>query len=400
MSKRSSTHAQLLKEIGELRARLDEAEAKLRAVRGGEHTPREDEALFAQLFEFAPDAIVVMDRQGRIARVNTRVEAVFGYRAKELIGWPVEMLMPPAFRERHARHRVGYLAQPRLRQMGAGMELYGRRKDGSKFPVDIMLAPVHTRDGLIVLSIIRDITERKQFEQMLREQNVELENAVLAKDRLLASMSHELRTPLNAIIGFAGTLNANQEKHLQTIQASAKHLLSLINNLLDLAKIESGKVALDFEPVACRSMIEEVAAVLRPLAEHKGLKFEINVPRPDLVVQSDRRALSQIIFNLASNAINFTEKGEVRLEIKQRQENGQRVTEIRVADTGIGIRPADQARLFQAFEQPHVGSARYHQGTELGLHLSQKLAGLLGAHIIFESESGKGSAFAVVLPER
>jgi protein-histidine pros-kinase len=258
---------------------------------------------------------------------------------------------------------------------------------------------------MLVMSAIRNITDRKRFEQTLQEKNVELEKANLAKDRFLASMSHELRTPLNGIIGFTGTLlmqlagplTSDQERQLQIIEKSAEHLLSLLNDLLDLAKIESGKVELKLEPVVCRSVIESVAAVLRPLAETKGLKFEVKMSQPDLVIKADQRALSQIIINLTNNAIKFTEQGAICLELAQRQANGQKLTEFRVIDTGIGIQPEDQARLFQAFEQ--LDTSRRFEGTGLGLHLSQKLAHLLGGHIEFQSEYGQGSRFSLVIPE-
>src|SRR5207244_536571 len=148
---------------------------------------------------------------------------------------------------------------------------------------------------------------------------------------------------------------------LRTIQTSARHLLSLINDLLDLAKIESGKVELNFEPVVCRSVVEEVANALRPLAESKGLRFELDSPDDNLIVMTDRRALSQIIINLSNNAIKFTENGMVRLEV-DRMKNGGTMTQIRVKDTGIGIRADDKERLFHAFEQVHASGARRHEG--------------------------------------
>jgi len=218
-------------------------------------------------------------------------------------------------------------------------------------------------------------------------------------------MSHELRTPLNAIIGFTGTLlmklpgpiTGDQENQLQTIQTSARHLLSLINDLLDLAKIESGKVELRLEPVPCRAVLEEVAGALRPGALGKSLSLEVDLASPDLVLLTDRRALNQILINLTNNAIKFTEKGTIRIQVETRGLNGENATEIRVVDTGIGIRADDQKKLFEAFSQLESGTRR-HEGTGLGLHLSQKLAGLLGGHITFRSEFGRGSTFTLVIP--
>jgi protein-histidine pros-kinase len=218
-------------------------------------------------------------------------------------------------------------------------------------------------------------------------------------------MSHELRTPLNAIIGFTGTLlmklpgplTTDQEKQLRTVQSSAKHLLALINDILDVAKIEAGKIELQLEPIACQSVIEEVATALQPAAERKGLKFEVNLPPAEVVVQADRRALSQILINLTNNAIKFTEQGSVCLELSQRRSNGRTLTEISVSDTGVGIRPEDQTKLFKAFIQVSSGIRRRSEGTGLGLHLSQKLAELLGGQITFQSEFGKGSRFSLIL---
>jgi signal transduction histidine kinase len=240
-----------------------------------------------------------------------------------------------------------------------------------------------------------------------REKNVELASAMQAKDTFLAAMSHELRTPLNAIIGFTGTLlmklpgplNADQEKQLKTVQGSAKHLLTLINDLLDLAKIEAGKAELALERTACRGVLEEVVASLRPLADTKGLALLIQAPAGEVAVNTDRRALSQIVLNLVNNAIKFTERGTVRLTLARRETDGRSAVEIGVQDTGIGIRAEDQARLFAAFTQLDATTRRRHEGTGLGLHLSRKLAEVLGGTLTCRSEYGKGSSFTLHLPE-
>jgi PAS domain S-box-containing protein len=361
---------------------------------------------FRELLESAPDAMVIVDQIGRIVLVNVQTEKLFGYNRSELLGRSVDILMPERFRSGQIEHGTHFLEASGGRPKDTEFDHHGLRKDGSEFPIEIGHGSLVTEKGVLVIVSIRDITERKRFEEALREKILGLEKANLAKDRFLAGISHELRTPLNAIIGFTGTLlmrlpgplTAAQAKQLKIIQTSAQHLLTLVNDLLDLAKIESGKVQVRPEPFICQEAIREVVDTLSPMAEQKGLGFELTLPPEDITIETDRRAFVQIVINLTNNAIKFTQQGKVSIELNRRQENGNTMIELSVRDTGIGIKPEDQAKLFQAFSQADAATPRRFEGTGLGLYLSQKLASLIGGHIEVRSEYGTGSTFILTLP--
>jgi PAS domain S-box-containing protein len=363
------------------------------------------EARFRQLLESTPDGIVIVNPTGHILIANSQAERLFGYGAGEMRGSLVERLLPVGFRSSHKGHRASYFAQPRTRSMGAGLELHGLRKDGTEFPVEISLSPIKTEETPLVMSAIRDVSERKRFEKALQEKNVELEKANLAKDSFLASMSHELRTPLNAVLGFTGTLlmklpgelNDEQTHQLEIVRSNAMHLLDLINDLLNLAKIEAGKVELHREPTECSKLIAEVAASLKPQALAKGLVLMVDVPPEGVVLETDRRALNQIMLNLANNAIKFTAAGHVRLRLSVRDSGVRQGIDFTVEDTGPGISEEEQAALFGAFVQGQAAKRKGVEGTGLGLHLSRKLAELLGGELHCHSAPGEGSRFVLSL---
>jgi signal transduction histidine kinase len=240
--------------------------------------------------------------------------------------------------------------------------------------------------------------------QRLYERTRQLEQN---KTEFLAVMNHELRTPLNAIVGFTGTLlmqlpgplTGDQEKHLRTVQHNARHLLTLINDLLDVAKIEAGRRELKPAPVVCQQIVTEVAESLAPAARTKDVEFVTTVPEPELVVQTDRRAVSQILLNLAGNAVKFTARGSVRIVLSERRDaNGCKQVEFAVEDTGPGIAVDDHDKLFNAFSRIKPSGVDDSEGSGLGLYLSLKLAESLGAHIAFRSEPGTGSVFTLQLP--
>ena len=359
------------------------------------------ERKFRGLLEAAPDAIVGVDEAGIIVLVNAQTERLFGYPRAELLGQALEVLIPESARDRHPKHRDGYLGDPHPRPMGAGMELAGRRRDGSEFPAEISLSAIETETGVMVSAAVRDVTEQKIIQKQLREQNAELERLSQVKDSFLASMSHELRTPLNAIIGFTGTLlmglpgplNAEQEHQLRTVEHSGRHLLAIINDILDLARIESGAVQIQLEEVDCVPLVENVASTVLPLAADKGLKLVLEMPSQPVVVKSDTRALGQILINLVGNAIKFTEAGEVRVVLSGADDG----TQISISDTGPGIAESELRGIFNAFERGSRINSTTKEGTGLGLYISHKLSELVGAQIAVQTELGVGSTFTIEL---
>jgi protein-histidine pros-kinase len=342
-----------------------------------------------------PDAIVIVNITGRIVLINKRIEMLFGYSRAELLGLPLDALLPELYHDREAG--AGCFFPPRARSMESGLELKGVRAGGEEFPVEISLSPLETEEGVMGISAIRDITERKLFERSLQ-------NANRMKSEFVASMSHELRTPLNGIIGFTeflvdekpGALNAKQKEYLLDVYNSAQHLLQLINDVLDLAKIEAGHIDLKPEAFPLAKAISEVCAVIQGIAQKKRVAVRIQIPAALGCVTLDQQKFKQVCYNLLANAVKFTDPGG-KVEIGAALRDGGRF-DVWVRDTGIGIREEDMERLFREFEQLEAGPDRRFEGTGLGLALTRKLVEHQGGSIAVVSEHGRGSTFTVTLP--
>jgi PAS domain S-box-containing protein len=486
---------------------------------------------FRELVDAAPDGVSVCDQDGRIVLVNAEVERMFGYRRDELTGQRVDVLVPDRARSMHGHHVASYTGAPRLRPMGIGMELTGRRKDGSELPVEISLSPIQTGHGLLVTAGIRDVTERRKLERDNRRANAYLVSAVdsvrdafalfdehdrvimvnsaarqlfggavggalvgmafdhlldraltagvfdfsnetrqalharwleyhrdpvgalevrtgtgrylrviesktaehgtvstiadvtddmqrteelrssrevaeaasAAKSEFLSSMSHELRTPLNAILGFAQLLERDRKQPLSDRQLErlghvlrgGEHLLRLIDDVLDLSRIESGRLAVSSEPVEIADVLVEVVHTLEPMASRAGIRImPPDVPSGTPPVIADRTRLAQVLMNLGSNAIKY---GKADGQVAFRAEVRSGSVRITVIDNGIGIPEDKRDRIFDPFQRAGQEAGPI-EGTGIGLTISKRLAEIMRGNVGFQSELGQGSEFWIELP--
>jgi PAS domain S-box-containing protein len=359
---------------------------------------------YRELVQSANSIILRWDTDGRITFINEFGQSFFGLREEEALRRSVIGTIVPET-ESSGRDLVSLMRHiAQHPQEHVVNENENVRSDGQRVWIAWTNRPVFDTEGELVetLSVGNDITQLKNAERELKIAKEAAESADRLKSAFLATMSHELRTPLNSIIGFtgillqglAGPLNEEQSKQLRMVQNSSRHLLALINDVLDLSKIEAGQLSVQKEPFDFRESATRVVTSVKPLAENKGLRMRFELAPEVGTVVSDRRRVEQVLMNLLSNAIKFTDRGEV--EVASTIRDGDVVTSVR--DTGIGVKPEDQPILFRPFQQVDAGLARTHEGTGLGLSICRKLLGLLGGSIEFRSTFGVGSVFTFRVP--
>jgi PAS domain S-box-containing protein len=378
-------HAQTLEQ------RVAERTADLAAINEEQRT----------IFESASTGIVLL-RDRVIVRCNRKLEEISGFGPGELIGQSTRIWYPneEAYRTGGEQVYAQIVKGETYRQ-----EQQMARKDGTLFWVRLSLRALDRKNPLKgTVGIVEEITEEREAAEKLRKALKAAQAADRIKSAFLATMSHELRTPLNSIIGFTGImlqgltgpLNPEQHKQMTMVQTSSRHLLALINDVLDISRIEAGQFDLAVTSFELRSSLEKMVKLISPLAEQKGLKLEVDISEDTGMIVTDQRRLEQVILNLLNNAVKFTEQGQVRVAC--RIEKDQYL--LSFADTGIGMQSEELAKIFQPFHQIDSGLTRKHEGTGLGLSICKKILDLMGCSIEVESQWGKGSTFLVRLPRQ
>lgn len=367
--------------------------------------------LARKALDAAPDAMIIIDAEGCVRYANGQASALFGYEHDAIVGHSVEQLMPPRFRSRHILHRQQYERTLRTRAMGEGLQLFGQRRDGSEFPVEISLSPLPDGDRMLVAAAIRDVADRKRVEAELIAARQDAEHAReladdarqtadranQSKSRFLATASHDLRQPLQTL----GLLNGAMRRQncdpvvadaLAQQQLSIDAMGRLLNALLDISKLESGAIKPEVTDVSVAATFEELRAEFEQLALQKGLQFKVE--QCNDCVRSDPALLAQALRNLVANAIKYTREGWVQL----RSRHEQTWVRLEVLDTGIGMPAQDIPRIFDEFYQIGVAPNASRDGYGLGLSIVRRIVELLGARLEVHSEIGRGSAFALTLP--
>lgn len=359
------------------------------------------ERLFHGFLEAAPDAVVIVDGSGVIAQVNAQAENLFGYGREELIGRALEMLMPVRYRGAHRVWTRGYTADPFPRPMGQGLELFGMRKDGSEFPIDVSISPLPPEGGVLFASTIRDMSSHAKLEEQLRQRTGELEEADRQKDDFLSAVAHELRSPLTVLTLAAQMLRLPQddpeihEQTLSRLERQTAHMTRLIEDLLDMTKVRCGTFTLRRQVVDLRPVLADAVEMAQPLIEGRAHHLEVVHPAEPLWVSADPARLVEVVSNLLNNAATYTPRGgHIRLSAVG---DGQTVT-VRIRDDGVGIPAEMLSRVFKLFTRVTAAEDRT-AGLGIGLALVRRLVELHGGTVEATSEgANKGSEFIVRLP--
>jgi PAS domain S-box-containing protein len=393
-----------------------------------EHRARllESEARMAEIVDSALEAIVTFGDDRVITLFNQAAQEMFGLGEEEALSHRIDELFDGFGEVDLDRVCADTRTTPERRGRTAtrSLSLTGRREDGAEFPVEASISCLELEAERVFTVIARDISERRRAEEALRQQAVslartseelkrvneqlqarqlELESAISARSRFYASMSHELRTPINAILGYSallldniyGPLTPEQQRGIERANKAAKHLLELVNDILDLSKIEAGKLELEIQPATFPGVIQDLFVTVRPLADEHGSELGLEYRGDPVTLITDPRRVRQILLNLLSNAIKFGEGKPITVDCRRREDGG---VEIDVTDRGIGIPPDDLEKIFDEFVQ--LSQPNQHQGTGLGLPISRRLAQLLDGSLTVRSAPGEGSTFRLTLPAK
>ena len=363
-----------------------------------EHNLQEEKSHNQAILDNVVDGIITIDKHGLIQSFNPASERIFGYSKEEVLGKNIKFLMPEPYHSEHDQYIKNYLTSGNAKIIGLGREVEGLRKDGDIFPLELAVSQIFDGEDCLFTGITRDISERKEFENALKEEKEKADSANLSKSRFLANMSHEIRTPMNAVLGYAQILLRKKDlgndtlEIIKTIHTSGNNLLNLINEILDISKIEAGKMELYPVDFDLHTLVLEMESFFALHCEQKKLNFEVNNLSCPVIVNGDENKLRQILINLIGNALKFTNEGKISLTVRDVGSNNYKFD---VKDSGIGIASEAQKNIFEPFQQ----EAESHKkgGTGLGLVICNKQLDLMGSELHLESKLNEGSVFSFIL---